>query len=304
MTNRKPALVMSSLMYGVLQATTMLLFLLSGISTNRRKQYVARGVASPLDLPGLPEFCLSPCIVQVPDDVLYGPSGVAAQMAFKGWIAEVFALWENRYRKELKDSLGPKAIPPEMDAFGDLRRIRNDLLHNNATASADHCGKCTTLRWFASGESMVFAVRHALDFLNQTGVLSLGGFAYDEESCSCLFSTHHDPDTLWNWTPAPKLVSVRTHYDGKDEDPPCKAVTVVFDNGLFSNVPFLLADECHWVSCGDAGIDSDGNLVFASGDRVGSTELYRRVVIGLKSGDEGRDQPRRPVAGPAIRFRR
>lgn len=300
---KQPALVMSSLLCGVLQATTMLLFLLSGISTNRRKQYVAPGVASPLDLPGLPGICLSPCINQVPDDELYGPTGAAAQMAFTGWIAEVFAIWENPYRKELKDSLGPGAIPPEMNAFGDLRHIRNDLLHNNATASADHCGKCTTLRWFAPGEPMVFAVRHALDFLNQTGVLSLRGFAYDEES-SCQFSTYHDPDTLLNWRPAPKLVSVRTLDDGRDEDSPWKGVTVVFDNGLFGNVPFLFSDERHWASCGDAGIDCDGNLVFASGDRVGSTELYRNVVMGLQSSGDGSEQPRRPVAGPAIRFRR
>ena len=304
MTNRQPSLVLNSLLYGVLQVTTMLLFLLSGISTNRRKQYLAPGVARPLDLPGLPGICLSPCIIQVPDDVLYGPTGAAAQMAFKGWIAEVFALWENHYRKELKDSLGPGAIPPEMDAFGDLRRIRNDLLHNNATASAEHCGKCATLRWFASGEPMVFAVRHALDFLNQAGVPSIGGSAHDEESRSCQFSTYHDPDTLLNWTPAPKLVSVRTLDDGKDEKPLWKGVTVVFDNGLFGNVPFLLSDERHWVSCGDAAIDCDGNLVFASGDRVGSTELYRNVVMGLQSSGDGSEQPRRPVAGPWIRFRR
>ena len=178
MTNKQPARVLDALMYEVLEATTMLLFLLSSISMNRRKQYQAPGVASPLALPGLPELCLSPCIIQVPDEELYGSGGAAAQMAFKGWIADVFALWENCYRKELKEALGRNAIRPELEAFGDLRRIRNDLLHNNGYASGNHCGKCTLLTWFTPGKPTVFAVRHVLDFLNQIGVLSLGGQAH------------------------------------------------------------------------------------------------------------------------------
>ena len=300
-----PGSVMNSLMYDLYQATTMLLFLLSSISANRRQHYVAEGTAIPLELRGLPELCLSPSIVRVPDDDLYGSGGVAVQMAFKGWVAEVFGLWESCYRRQMREAFGPSAIPPEMDAFGDLRHIRNDLFHNNATASTDHCGKCKILTWFAPGEPMVLGVRHALDFLNQTGVLSFRDMVLDERFRFIRFNTHHDRDTLLGWVPKPKLVSVRTHDDGRDEDPPLKGVTVVFDNGLFANVAFSTRDVSHWASCGDAGIDHDGDLVFASGDRVGSTELYRYVVVGLKGDDDSTDhQLRRPVAGPAIRIGR
>ena len=281
----------------------MLLFVLSRISTYEEKHFVAPGVARPLMLLGLPGLCISPCINQVADDELYGAEGVAAQMAFKGWIAEVFGLWENRYRNELKELLGPNAMRPEMEAFGDLRHIRNDLLHNGK-ASAEECGKCTILKWFAPGETIVFAVRHVFDFLNQTGVLSIGGRAHDEASRACQFQTYHDPDTLLNWKPEPKLVSVRTMADGRDVDPPYKGITVVFDNGYFANVPFLVSDEQQWMSLGDANIDRNGNLVFGDGRTIGSIKLYRRIVDGLRQGNNGEDTPRLPVAGPWIRYRR
>ena len=279
----------------------MLFFLLSSIATSRQRQYVQPGAARPLDLPGLPELCIFPCIINVPDEDLYGPRGAAAQMAYKGWVAEVFGLWENRLRNELKDSHGEGAIRPQMQAFGDLRHIRNDLLHNG-TASAEESGNCSVLDWFAPGESIVVGTRHVLDFLNQTGVLSLR-FVHDFHSRSCTFDTHLNRDRLLNWAPRPRLVSVRTHNDGREADPPYKGVTAVFDNGLFSNVPFLLQSERQWLALGNAAINGDGHLVFADGTVVRSERLYSSAVEGQKPSKPGDGRPRLPVSGPWIRFR-
>ena len=301
MTNG-PERVLNSLLYEVLQSTTMLLFLLSSIRTSRQKQYLQQGMARPLELPGLPELCISPCIINVPDDDLYGPSGAAAQMAYTGWIVEMFGLWENRYRNELQNSLGENAIRPQMDAFGDLRHIRNDLLHNG-TASMEHSGKCSVLKWFPPGERIVLATRHVLDFLNQTGVLSLR-LTHDGHSRSCIFDVHLDRDRLLRWTPQPKLVSVRTHDDGRDADPPYKGVTVVFDNGLFANVPFQLDARHSWAALGKAGIHSDGHLTFDDGTVIACGEIYTSVVVGRDQPKPGNDDPRRPITGPSIRFRR
>ena len=173
MNEPRPARVLDGLFYDVLQAAVMLLFLLSSASTNRRKHQVTPGVAHPIPLPGL-SLCLLPAIILVPDDALYGPNGAAAQMAYTGWITETYALWENRNRNELQASFSADdAIRPEMDAFGDLRHIRNDLLHNNGIASEEQMRKCVVLKWFRPDERMVLGTRHVLDFLNQTGVLSL-----------------------------------------------------------------------------------------------------------------------------------
>ena len=225
-----------------------------GHPPSRRRQYVQPGVAHPIDLPGLPDLCISPSIINVPDDDLYGPCGAAAQMAYKGWIAETYGLWENRWRNELRDALNRAEVRPEIEAFGDLRRIRNDLLHNG-TASVKACGKCSILKWFDPGERIVFDTRHVLDFLNQIGVLSLR-FAHGD-SGSCSLKTYRDRNELLSWSPTPRLVSVRTHNDGKEADPPYKPVTVVFDNGVFANVPFQLDEQRRWTALGYAQIRKD-----------------------------------------------
>ena len=301
-TDKQPARILGTLLYEVCEATTMLLFLLSSIATSRQRQYIQPGAARPLELPGLPELCISPCIVNAPDEDLYGPSGAAAQMAYKGWVAEVFGLWENRLRNELKDSHGEGTIRPEMDAFGDLRHIRNDLLHNG-TASTEESGKCSILNWFSPGDRIVFGTRHVFDFLNQTGVLSLR-LAHDSRSRSCTFDAHPDGDRLLNWTPRPRLVSVRTQTDGKKADPLYKGVTVVFDNGLFCNVPFPLETERQWLALGNAAINGGGHLVFADGTVVPSERLYSVAVDGQKPPKPDDGRPRLPVTGPWIKFRR
>ena len=72
-----------------------------------------RAPRQPLRLPGLPELlCLEIGIIRVPDEDLYGPRGTAAQMAYTGWIAGVYARWEHRYRRDLKESLAEDANPP------------------------------------------------------------------------------------------------------------------------------------------------------------------------------------------------
>ena len=69
---RKPRDVLDAFLYEVLQASSMVLFLVSSIATSRRKQFVQPGVTRPLELTGLPDLCISPCITNVQDDDLYG----------------------------------------------------------------------------------------------------------------------------------------------------------------------------------------------------------------------------------------
>ena len=185
--------------------------------------------------------------------------------------------------------------------------IRNDLFHNNGTASTECSGKCEILKWFTPGERIVLGTRHVFDFLNQTGVLSLG-HAHDDASRSCSFEAYiFDSDgrnRLLQWRPKPKLISVRTQQEGKEADPPYKALTVVFDNGLFANAPCQVPDQRRWEALGDASVHSDSNLVFADGTIINSDQLYRSAVHEHEPRKPGDERPRLPVSGPPIRFRR
>ena len=137
-------LLWPSFCYEVLKATTMLFYMLSGIETNRPRhlQKIPGGNFN-LRLAGLPGLCLSPCIIGPSNDDLYGIAGTAARIAFKGWFLEVYGIWEYDYRQKLKNEhrvVGD--FSPELDALGDMRLIRNDLLHNRGVATSGSKGKC------------------------------------------------------------------------------------------------------------------------------------------------------------------
>ena len=105
-------------------------------------------------------------------------------MAFKGWVEQVYFLWENRFRNELRDALPAEdATRLEGDPWGDLRFIRNDLIHESGLATDERSGKCTVLKWFAPGERLVLRMRHVLDFVNQLGFMTrMPGFLNDGAS--------------------------------------------------------------------------------------------------------------------------
>ena len=204
--------------FELLQATTMLLYALSGIETNRKVHQIAPGVSCPISLPGLPGLCLSPCLTGPADEDLYGPKGIASRVLYKGWIVEVYGIWENNYRNKIKEAFeGDRLIRPEIKALGDLRYIRNDLLHTEAgVASAERTGKCEVLNWFEPGDRITLEIRHVLDFLNQVGALSPAVF---NSRCAHTWSICHNKQTLIDWKPEPKLVSVRT-----GDGPNCQSI--------------------------------------------------------------------------------
>ena len=75
MNDSLSARVLNAMLYDVLQAAIMLLFLLSSAATNRRKHFVDPGVAHPIPLPGL-SLRRVPAIVQVAV-LSWGQKGVA-----------------------------------------------------------------------------------------------------------------------------------------------------------------------------------------------------------------------------------
>jgi len=117
-----------------------------------------------LDLRTEPMLCGEPLVDRL------SPGGLAEQMALKSWVAEIFDLWESRYRTGLKKDIDdrPNAIRPRHQVLGDLRRIRNNLLHSESNLAREgDAGACEILKWFAVGERMLLSFDHVLDFLNQ-----------------------------------------------------------------------------------------------------------------------------------------
>lgn len=295
-------LLWSSFYFEVLQATTMLFYLLSGIETNRPRDSVPiPGSGRFLSLPGLPGLCISPAISGRSDNDLYGRSGAAARIAFKGWLLEVWDIWEYNYRMTLRKT--HDNATPQLGALGDLRHIRNDLLHHNAVATAKETGRCTVLHWFEPGDKMILEIRHVLDFLNQIGALLDGGHTGTGQAHS--LRIFHDERTLLAWNPKPKPISVRT---GDGPVHPYLGLHIVFDNGLFGNVPYRFSPlngslESRREALKEARIEADGNLMFADGTVLDYRQLYESIVSRVCNPSEG-SGVRGPVHGPWIRMGR
>lgn len=165
------------------------------------------------------------------------PGGSMEQTAFKGWVAEVWYLWESSYRNQLRHDNRemPGAIRPRHQVLGDLRHLRNDLFHNGI-AKRGEAGNCEVLRWFSEGERMHIRVRHIFDFLNQMGWL--------DENTPHVIS---EPGKASTWRmdrevepegPTPALISVRPFVDPLQNDPRYRyGASVAFENGVFGTTP-------------------------------------------------------------------
>lgn len=178
------------------------------------------------------------------------PGGLAEQMVFKSWVAEIFDLWESRYRTGLKKGMGdrPNAIRPRHQVLGDLRLIRNNLVHSGSDlAREDGAGACEILKWFATGEKMLLSFNHVLDFLNQMDWLDdRPNIVSKSPSLKGSFWRLQERTAGTSGGPQPRLVSVRP-FVGEDGDPePCRyGAGIAFSDGVFGRlamgIPFRQA---------------------------------------------------------------
>lgn len=229
------------------------------------------------------------------------PDGPMMQTALTGWITRTYALWEVIYRTKLNSitkKSGPDAIRPEQQVLGDLRLIRNNLLHSE-TARQDMAGKCEILKWFNPEQKMILEFAHVLDFLNQMGWL--GGISVQP------FTEEAQYSDAWLFVgeltrargPEPKLVSVRPVLISDDPDNLRHLVTVVFEDGVCGSVRcevttdqgIELSEEDidrHWAGI---KINDEGGLDMQGADSIAAADIYRIVLEAISDPGISADVP-------------
>lgn len=60
-------------------------------------------------------------------------------------IVTVYTGWECEFRRRIAAARGVDENSVRADFFGDLRHLRNDIVHNRGAASQDHSTKCTVV---------------------------------------------------------------------------------------------------------------------------------------------------------------
>jgi hypothetical protein len=313
---RKRGLFWHEFLYEINRATASLMYLLQGMESVRKTELAPYNGINPehrqfaASFPKL-SYVDVPLCVSGPgfdlNDVLRR-EGDAEQLAYKGWVEQIYFLWESRFRNEMNEDLqGPDTIRPEGDAIGDFRLIRNDLIHKNGVASVEYSGRCEVLKWFKPGECIILGMHHVLDFLNQMGFMTKSpGFL------------SHGPNAGWTVFPGmeedlasrsvPRLVSLRPSMDRVlDDGSSWHVVSVVFENGVFVDLPVCYGNDGSTVQqridlFNKTSIDDNGNLRFANGLVKDRERLYEEAVKALS--DKGPKLEGLGVPGPAFRFRR
>jgi hypothetical protein len=90
------------------------------------------------------------------------------------WAVFVFDEWEHWVRSRLATAHGVRKRQIKVDMFGDLRLIRNDIIHNGGTASANRSGKCLVLKWFVPGHPIAITAKHVAEFMERVSFEELG----------------------------------------------------------------------------------------------------------------------------------
>jgi hypothetical protein len=82
------------------------------------------------------------------------------------WIVTLYALWEEKYRPRLAAARGRSSADEKYDLWGDLRHLRNDVVHHGGIATTENTGRCVLLRhWFQTGDIIRLKSRHFDEFL-------------------------------------------------------------------------------------------------------------------------------------------
>lgn len=77
------------------------------------------------------------------------------------WIVTLYALWEEKYRPRFAAAHGRSPADEKYDLWGDLRHLRNDVVHHGGIATAENTGRCVLLyHWFQPGDVIRLKSRH------------------------------------------------------------------------------------------------------------------------------------------------
>ena len=213
------------------------------------------------------------------------------QLLYRGWIDSIYQTWEknrNKMKKVLKPVLEHDIID---EIMGDIRLIRNTLIHCNGIVGKKGCQilggpkseGCKILKWFRKGDKIVLEMCHILDIMHHMEVLRCQNIQFYTQGSSPPPPKKHIWELIENRNLIMKsyqrrIVSVIPTKLANDE----YIIKVLFDNGVFG-----------WFSSNDFPADLrkkikswqdikiyKGNLKFDSNNNkiVDASMIYKHLI--------------------------
>lgn len=75
------------------------------------------------------------------------PGGAVLNLLGCMWIVTLYTTWDTRFRRLLAEATSRSSRDIRWHAMGDLRRLRNDVVHHRGIATKAESGKCEILTW-------------------------------------------------------------------------------------------------------------------------------------------------------------
>ena len=121
--------------------------------------HIGAGPPNNLDTPPYAGWRLSEALKQVEAN---GP--VETRLGHQ-WIVFLYELWEHEYRPRLAVAHNRALEDESYDLLGDLRRLRNDVVHHRGIATSGNTGRCILLgHWFKFGDIIRLEGQHFDEF--------------------------------------------------------------------------------------------------------------------------------------------
>ncbi|PXX53902.1 hypothetical protein DFR70_12623 [Nocardia tenerifensis] len=105
----------------------------------------------------------------------FGPGGEYHNWFNRAWIPSFYEEWNAYFKPRFAPLLG-KTSPDDVKVgyFGDLRLIRNDVIHHKGKVAEGYRAKCSVLKWFDKGEEVVLGHAQYAELFEQFPWAKLG----------------------------------------------------------------------------------------------------------------------------------
>ena len=210
------------------------------------------------------------------------------QLLYRGWIDSIYQTWEEK-RNKMKKLMSVLEHDIIDDVMGDIRLIRNTLIHCNGIVGKKGCKifggpkseGCQILKWFRKGDKIVLEMRHVLDIMHHMGVLRCQSMQFYTQGSSPPPPKKHIWELIENRdlilkSYQRKIVSVIPTKLTNDE----YLIKVLFDNGVFgwfSSKDFPTDSRKQIKSWQDVKIYK-GNLKFDNNKIVETSMIYKHLI--------------------------
>jgi hypothetical protein len=98
-----------------------------------------------------------------------GPGGSNQVRTGQLHIILIYAFWESRYRVSIAAALGIKPDDLKVPIMGDLRRLRNDIVHCVAIIQRETAAKLEVLTQFKEGDTVRFSDAEVWEMMHHIG---------------------------------------------------------------------------------------------------------------------------------------